>query len=94
MDASNLVFAYFGPETVLPMTSVVATIVGLIMMFGRHSLRVLVGTGRFIIKSAGRMIRPSSHLYQGPHSSLAGQHRPWSDASTAANRESNETGSA
>ena len=72
MDTHNLVFAYFGPETVLPMTSVIATIVGLIMMFGRHSLRLIVGSCRFIIRGAGRMIRPSSGLYQGPHASRAG----------------------
>lgn len=35
-----MIFAYFGPETMLPVTSVVATVVGLVMMFGRVALRL------------------------------------------------------
>jgi hypothetical protein len=35
------ILAYLGPETVLPMTSVVATIVGVLMMCGRSTLRFL-----------------------------------------------------
>jgi hypothetical protein len=38
MTTSFLVFAYFGPETVLPVTSIVATVVGVVMMMGRSSL--------------------------------------------------------
>ncbi len=34
-----LVFAYLGPETMLPLTSVVAGAAGVIMMFGRSSYR-------------------------------------------------------
>jgi len=41
MVSLYVVFAYFGPETVLPMTSVIATVVGVFMMFGRTTLRVL-----------------------------------------------------
>jgi hypothetical protein len=41
VHAPWLVFAYFGPETVLPMTSVLATIAGLFMMFGRTTWRLL-----------------------------------------------------
>ena len=37
MSNSTLVFAYFGPETLLPVTSIVATIVGIVMMLGRGS---------------------------------------------------------
>ena len=35
----SLLFAYFGPETMLPMTSVVATVVGVFLMFGRNTTR-------------------------------------------------------
>src|SRR4051794_39626 len=38
---SLILFAYFGPETMLPLTSVVATVVGIFMMFGRTSLRLV-----------------------------------------------------
>lgn len=37
-----VLLAYFGPETVLPMTSVIATVVGLFMMFGKNTLRFLL----------------------------------------------------
>ena len=39
MVHSMTVFAYLGPETMLPMTSVVAGVVGFLMMFGRNSFR-------------------------------------------------------
>jgi hypothetical protein len=32
-------FAYIGPDTLLPMTSVVATAVGVVLMFGKNSVR-------------------------------------------------------
>jgi hypothetical protein len=35
------IFAYFGPETMLPLTSVLATVAGLVMMFGRTSIRII-----------------------------------------------------
>ncbi len=38
MFTSPMVLAYFGPETVLPMTSIVATAIGVVMMMGRSSL--------------------------------------------------------
>ena len=34
------VLAYLGPETMLPMTSIVAGVVGFLMMFGRNALRL------------------------------------------------------
>ncbi len=39
MEMPGMIFAYFGPETVLPLTSIVAAAVGVIMMFGRNSFR-------------------------------------------------------
>jgi hypothetical protein len=42
MSNSALVFAYFGPETLLPVTSIVATIVGIVMMLGRGSFRFIL----------------------------------------------------
>jgi hypothetical protein len=38
MPTPNLVFAYFGPETVLPVTSIVATVIGVVMMMGKTSI--------------------------------------------------------
>ena len=39
MVMPGAIFAYFGPETVLPLTSVVAAAAGVFMMFGRNSIR-------------------------------------------------------
>jgi hypothetical protein len=41
VHAPNLVFAYFAPEILLPVTSVVATVIGIVMMFGRNSFRLI-----------------------------------------------------
>ena len=46
MDHLPMVFAYLGPETMLPMTSVVAGVAGVVMMFGRSSVRWVVGKFR------------------------------------------------
>jgi hypothetical protein len=35
--------AYFGPETVLPATSIIATVVGVVLMLGKSSIRWCVG---------------------------------------------------
>lgn len=34
-------FAYFGPDAMMPLTSVVATVVGIFLMFGRAGLRIV-----------------------------------------------------
>jgi len=47
-----LLFAYFGPETMLPLTSVVAAVVGVFMMFGRNSVRII--RRAFLDRFAGR----------------------------------------
>ena len=39
-------FAYFGPETVLPATSIMATILGVVLMMGKSSIRWCVGMVR------------------------------------------------
>jgi hypothetical protein len=41
MANSMFVFAYFAPETLLPLTSIAATIAGVTMMLGRGSLRFI-----------------------------------------------------
>ena len=43
MPTSIIVFAYFGPETVLPVTSIIATVIGVVMMMGRSSLHWMFG---------------------------------------------------
>ena len=42
-EGHTVIFAYAGPETLLPMTSVVAAVAGVVLMLGRSSLRYLMG---------------------------------------------------
>jgi len=39
MLTSYVILAYFGPETVLPATSIIATVIGVVLMMGKSSLR-------------------------------------------------------
>jgi hypothetical protein len=41
----QFILAYFSPETLLPATSIVATIAGVVLMCGRSGLRLLVRSG-------------------------------------------------
>jgi hypothetical protein len=42
MAVPSILFAYFGPETILPVTSVLATVLGCFLMFGRMSIRLVM----------------------------------------------------
>jgi hypothetical protein len=48
-------FAYFSPETLLPVGSILATALGVLMMLGRGSLR-------FLIRTLKRVFRPSAWI--------------------------------
>lgn len=67
MCESSLFLAYFSPETVLPLTSIVATIAGAAMLLTRGSLRFLLRCLRLAI---GRKRREEGT--RGPHFSTAG----------------------
>ncbi len=54
MSFSMAIFAYLGPETMLPMTSIVAGLAGVVMLFGRSSLRWASG----MVRSLASMVRP------------------------------------
>ena len=41
MHSMNVMFAYMAPQPFLPMTSVIAFVVGMVLLFGRHSLGVV-----------------------------------------------------
>ncbi len=53
---SRMLFAYFGPETLLPLTSVLAAVAGFVLMFGRQVFRV----ARFVTVRAVRLMVPAS----------------------------------
>jgi hypothetical protein len=67
----NPIFAYFTPETLLPMSSIVAAVLGVAMMIGRGSVRV-------VIRYFRRRIRPSSGIagVSHPHYRLQEQGEP------------------
>ena len=52
--------AYLGPETMLPMTSVVAGVAGFLMMFGRKAVRWTVAAFRTV--TSRRKARPESSM--------------------------------
>jgi hypothetical protein len=87
MSAPNLLFAYFGPETVLPMTSVVATVLGFAMMFGRHTLRLIVRCCRLILIGSSRALRPGRSDYQGPHKARIDAPHRWTRESVVSRAE-------
>jgi hypothetical protein len=49
MHAIHVVLAYFSPETVLPVTSILATVLGVILMFGRYTFRLVTKRARAIL---------------------------------------------
>lgn len=51
MFSPAFIVAYFSPETVLPVTSVVAAVLGVVMMFGRTCLRLVTGKAWRSLKS-------------------------------------------
>ncbi len=55
-----MLFAYFAPETTLPLASTAAAAVGVVMMFGKAALRFVKG---FLSQSARQV---SGSLAEGP----------------------------
>jgi hypothetical protein len=87
MFTSNIIFAYFSPETLLPVGSILATVLGVAMMVGRGSLR-------FVIRSVKRVVRPSAWVagVSRPHFRLNGQGEPESTHADS-DKQALETGS-
>jgi hypothetical protein len=59
MPICEFIFAYFSPETMLPATSIIATIVGILMMLGRGSLRYVLRLSKRARRSVGRIAATS-----------------------------------
>jgi hypothetical protein len=51
----NPLFAYFGPDTFLPLASIVGAIGGVMMMFGRTIMRGASRTMRLLLRKAPRV---------------------------------------
>ncbi len=75
-----MVFAYFGPETVLPLASVVATVVGAILMFGRLSLKFALMPFRRFWKKGGNAV--NDQAMRGPIAWRRGKGEALAEASS------------
>jgi hypothetical protein len=62
MDLTLLVFAYFSPETILPLSSIIATLAGCALMVKRSSIRFAIGAFRAVIRK-----RRASRRVRSPH---------------------------
>lgn len=62
-----MLFAYFGPETTLPFASVLATIVGFVLMFGRVTLRLIQVAARRVWRTIGPGPRKTAKHGSSPH---------------------------
>ena len=63
-----MLFAYFGPETILPLTSVLAAVAGVFVIFGRMAVRVPVMLCRrmiAIVKGQGTVRGPVARKSAG-----------------------------
>jgi hypothetical protein len=49
-----MLFAYFGPETMMPVASIIAAAAGVVMMFGRNILQFGRGVVRRVWPGARR----------------------------------------
>jgi hypothetical protein len=47
-----MLFAYLGPDTVLPLTSAVAAVLGVVLMFGRQVNRIVL----LAVRRLGRLV--------------------------------------
>ena len=71
MSAPNIVLAYLSPETVLPVTSIVAAIAGGSMFLTRRLIRLLVRCFRGALRRPQRTARASKPHFQSPDGVLA-----------------------
>ena len=70
-----LVFAYFSPETILPLTSIVATIVGGAMLLTRGSIRFLFHCIRSALRLPRRVARTRAPHFDSRRAMVAKETR-------------------
>jgi hypothetical protein len=73
---SSVIFAYLGPETMLPLTSIVATVAGILLMFGRGAFRIVRRAVPIRLGQAAK-----SRSVPKPHLRVEAENRPPSTAS-------------
>ena len=60
-------FAYFGPETFLPLTSVIAGVVGVVLMFGKNTFRLLLIPFKKLANKSGQSAPGAHATPPAPH---------------------------
>ena len=78
MHHIHMVFAYFGPETVMPVTSILATVVAVVLMFGKSLFRLVA----YWVRRATFRGR-HGQAATGPHFGLGRRRRNTSEAKAA-----------
>ena len=79
MDCFVTIFGYLGPETMLPVTSVVAGALGVVMLLGRSSLRWAAGMVRSLASFVGPGSKPADRPRRpgaGPAGRIGSPSRP------------------
>lgn len=62
-----MLFAYFGPETFLPLTSVIAGVVGVALMFGKNAFRLLLIPFNKLANKPGQSAPGAHAMPPAPH---------------------------
>ena len=75
MSPPNVLLAYFSPETVLPLTSIVAASVGGAMFLTRGSIRFLVRCFRGALRRARWVAGASEPHFHSPRAAVADEIR-------------------
>lgn len=70
MNQLHMVFAYLSPETVMPLTSILATIAAVFLMYGKSMVRLIVYWVRRVTFRRGHGQSPT-----GPHFGLGRRRR-------------------
>ncbi|MDG3004648.1 hypothetical protein [Paludisphaera mucosa] len=73
-------FAYFGPETVLPATSIIATILGVALMLGKSSVRWCFGLAKSVVDAGLGRKADETPAVPAPHFPHAARTRVVEDA--------------
>ena len=81
MHHIHIVFAYFGPETVMPVTSILATVAAVVLMFGKNLFRLVA----YWVRRATFRGRHGQAL-TGPHFGLGRRRRRNTSEAKAAGR--------
>lgn len=66
MPAISCLFAYVGPETFLPVTSVLAAVLGVVLMLWRSGIRVVLSVWTSRVRPQRTQRMPKPHFQTQP----------------------------